>query len=93
MQQQQNQNQQQNQQSQQQTYAEPPQMITTKDSLYLNDMLAWNLNVMKKAHAASQQCQDPEVKAELDKCGQMHQRHYQKLLTHLNTNTSNQTMM
>lgn len=58
---------------------------------YLNDMLAWNLNAMKKCHFAAAHCQDTEIKAELDKCGQMHQRHYQQLLTHLNT--TNQNMM
>ncbi|MFC7785732.1 MULTISPECIES: hypothetical protein [unclassified Rossellomorea] len=79
--------------SQQQAYTEPPQMLTTKDSLYLNDMLAWNLNAMKKCHFAAAHCQDAEIKAELDKCGQMHQRHYQQLLAHLNTTNQNQNMM
>jgi hypothetical protein len=88
------QQQQQPQQSnQQQTYTQPPQLLTTKDSLYVNDMLAWNLNAMKKCHFAASHCQDQEIKAELDKCGQMHQRHYEQLLAHLNTSNTNQGMM
>ncbi|WP_409251895.1 hypothetical protein V1502_17585 [Bacillus sp. SCS-153A] len=69
---------------------QPPQVLTTKDSLYLNDMLTWNLLAMKKAHFAASHCQDPELKAELDKCGQMHQRHYEQILSHLNQGSSGQ---
>ncbi|WP_335870256.1 hypothetical protein [Bacillus sp. 2205SS5-2] len=78
-----------------QTYTTPPQMITTKDSLYLNDMLSWNLLAMKKSHFLAEHCQNAELKAELDKCGQMHQRHYNQILTHLNTAQppQNQTYM
>lgn len=34
----------------------PPSVISTKDHLYLNDMLNWNLLAMKKAHFMAQQC-------------------------------------
>lgn len=27
---------------------QPPEMVSVKDSLYLTDMLAWNLNAVKK---------------------------------------------
>ncbi|MCQ6275628.1 hypothetical protein JMM81_11730 [Bacillus sp. V3B] len=73
-----------NTQNQQGTFQQPPAVITTKDSLYLTDMLSWNLLAMKKAHFYAGQCQDPELKAQFDRCGQMHQRHYEKILTHLN---------
>jgi hypothetical protein len=77
--------QQQPQGSTQQGYMEqPPHVLTTKDLLYLNDMLAWNLLAMKKAHFAATQCQDAELKAEVERCGQMHQRHYEQILAHLN---------
>ncbi|MCM3663370.1 hypothetical protein M3204_03065 [Mesobacillus subterraneus] len=73
-------------QSQQQGIMQtPPSVVSTKDSLYLTDMLSWNLLAMKKAHFFAGQCQDPELKAEIEKCGQMHQRHYEKILTHLNS--------
>jgi hypothetical protein len=73
-----------NTQNQQGILQQPPAVITTKDTLYLTDMLSWNLLAMKKSHFYAGQCQDPELKAEFDRCGQMHQRHYEKILTHLN---------
>lgn len=82
MQNQMNQNQM-NPNQQQGVMPQPPNIISGKDQLYLTDMLSWNLLAMKKAHFYAQQCTDPEIKAELDKAGQMHQRHYQKILTHL----------
>ena len=69
-------------------YQQPPDMISTKDAMYLTDMLSWNLLALKKAHFYAQQCQDPELKAAFDRCGQMHQRHYEKILTHLNKSKS-----
>lgn len=63
---------------------QPPEMVTVKDSLYLTDMLSWNLLVMKKAHFFSQHVQDQSIKMQLEKCGQMHQNHYEKILNHLN---------
>lgn len=84
-------------QAQQTIMSNPPNVVSTKDELYLKDMLSWNLLAMKKAHFYAQQCTDPEVKAELDRAGQMHQRHYQKLLSHINNHLQsftqpNQTM-
>ncbi|KAB7666514.1 hypothetical protein [Bacillus sp. B1-b2] len=64
----------------------PPVMVTVKDSLYLTDMLSWNLLAMKKAHFFAQNTQDAMIKAQLEKCGQMHQRHYEQILKHLNSN-------
>ncbi|MBO8176236.1 MAG: spore coat protein [Bacillus sp. (in: Bacteria)] len=66
------------------TMSQPPEVVTVKDSLYLNDMLSWNLLAAKKAHHFASQCQNPDVRAELEKCVQMHQRHYQQILSHLN---------
>ncbi|MFD1020464.1 hypothetical protein [Thalassobacillus hwangdonensis] len=78
--------QQQNQSGMQQAQSmtQPPNMVSTKDHLYITDMLSWNLNACKKAHSYAQQCQDQELKAALDQAGQMHQRHYNKILEHLN---------
>ena len=81
--------QQQQGQTQQNVMSQPPNIISTKDELYLTDILSWNLLAMKKAHFYATQCQDPEVKAALDQAGQMYQRHYQKVLNHLqNSNQS-----
>ncbi|MFC4183392.1 hypothetical protein [Saccharococcus thermophilus] len=78
--------QQMNMQQQQTAMPQPPQMVSTKDALYFTDMLSWNLLAMKKAHFFASQCQDKEVIAALEKAGQMHQRHYQKILSHLQPN-------
>ncbi|MBU8880831.1 hypothetical protein BGM26_17910 [Bacillus sp. FJAT-29790] len=73
-----------NMQNQQGVMQQPPAVISTKDSMYLTDMLSWNLLAVKKAHFYAQQCQCQELKAEFERCGQMHQRHYDQILTHLN---------
>ncbi|WP_181349566.1 hypothetical protein [Thalassobacillus sp. CUG 92003] len=64
---------------------QPPHIVSTKDQLYLTDMLSWNLNACKKAHFFAQQCQTQELQAALEQAGEMHQRHYNKILEHLNT--------
>lgn len=76
---------QQQQNMQQQNMQQPPAIISTKDHLYLTDMLSWNLLAMKKVHFFASQCQTPEIKAELEKVGQMHNSHYEKILHHLQT--------
>ncbi|GAA0499866.1 hypothetical protein GCM10008986_28880 [Salinibacillus aidingensis] len=68
----------------------PPNMISTKDQSYLSDMLSWNLLASKKAHFFAQQCQNQEVKTALESAGEMHQRHYEKILQYLNQNPSPQ---
>ena len=49
-------------------------------------MLSWNLIAIKKAHFFAKQCKDPQIIDALNRCGQMHQRHYDTILTHLNPN-------
>ncbi|MBE4907370.1 hypothetical protein IMZ08_04750 [Bacillus luteolus] len=86
--------QQQNVNQNQQVMSQAPNVITTKDLLYLSDMMSWNLMALKKAHFLAGQCQIPELSQALDKAGQMHQRHYEKILGHLqNTNQPTQGMM
>jgi len=63
---------------------QPPATITVKDSLYLTDMLSWNLLAMKKAHFFAANTKDPSIKSYLEKCGQMHQKHYEQIISHLN---------
>ncbi|TLS38776.1 hypothetical protein [Pseudalkalibacillus caeni] len=86
MQQQQPQNQQ-----QQGVMQHPPKVLSTKDHLYLTDMMSWNLMAMKKAHFYADLCQDQDVKAALDKAGQMHQQHYQKILNHMEMHLQEKT--
>ncbi|HET6872853.1 MAG TPA: hypothetical protein VFH42_07675 [Sporolactobacillaceae bacterium] len=74
----------------QQVMSEPPATLTVKDHLYLEDMLSWNLNAVKKAHFFAGQCQDPEIKQAIVKMAMTHQQHYQKLLGHLQNEMSRQ---
>lgn len=62
---------------------QPPNVITVKDHLYLSDMLSWNLLAMKKCHFYAQNCLDPDVKKAIEQAGQMHKRHYEMLISHL----------
>ncbi|GGE80915.1 hypothetical protein [Priestia taiwanensis] len=77
-------------QQQNQTYQQPPNMITTKDFLYLEDMMNWNFIAMKKAHFYARHIQDAEVKSTLEKVGQMHQDHYMRILQHMQSTPVNQ---
>ncbi|MFJ5761433.1 ferritin-like domain-containing protein [Neobacillus sp. NPDC093182] len=61
----------------------PPRAITTKDVLYIKDALSWELLAFKKFHFMANQIQNPQLKDALNKAGQMHQNHYQRLITHL----------
>lgn len=70
--------------NQQQIMNEPPPVITTKDHLYITDILSWNLLAMKKANHWAAECHDQEVMSAIEQAGQMHQRHYETILSHLN---------
>ncbi|MCW1835311.1 hypothetical protein [Bacillus xiamenensis] len=69
----------------------PPQVISVKDSLYLEDMLNWNLIAMKKAHFMAEHCQDQALKQELNQVGQMHHQHYTQILHHLGSSGQGQS--
>ncbi len=69
----------------------PPQVISVKDSLYLEDMLNWNLIAMKKAHFMAEHCQDQTLKQELNQVGQMHHQHYAQILQHLGSSGQGQS--
>ncbi|WP_058306813.1 hypothetical protein [Gracilibacillus massiliensis] len=73
-------------QQQNQAMTQPPKMISTKDHLYLTDMLSWNLNAANKAHFFAENCSIPEVKQTIEKTCQMHEKHYNILLEHLMDN-------
>ncbi len=77
-------------QPQQPFMPEPPQTVTVKDSLYLTDMLSWNLIAAKKAHFYANQVQDQEIKQALHRAGQMHQQHYERILARLQTHNGQQ---
>ncbi|GAX89034.1 hypothetical protein EFBL_0648 [Effusibacillus lacus] len=66
----------------------PPEVITTKDLLYLRDALSWELGAMKKCAHFAQECLDSDIRQAIEQAGQMHQRHYNMLLQHLQTNNA-----
>lgn len=66
--------------------AEPPNVITSKDLLYLKDAMSWELLAMKKCSAFASMSSDPEIKQQLDGVGQMHQKHYNMLLQYVQSN-------
>lgn len=74
--------QQQSAQTGQTKMTQPPAVITTKDHLYLKDMMSWNLTAMKKAYDYAQRCQEQDVQNVLQETYRMHERHYQICLQH-----------
>ncbi|RYM06202.1 hypothetical protein EWH99_03730 [Sporolactobacillus sp. THM7-7] len=84
--------QQQDQQTQKNA-AQPPDILSTKDLLYAEDILSWNLNVIKKAHAYTSMCQDKEVSQAMKRTCQLHMRHYQLILGHLEKHMQKTTGM
>jgi sulfur relay (sulfurtransferase) DsrC/TusE family protein len=75
-------------QNNQATMSNPPRAITTKDLLYIKDILSWELLAFKKFHFLAQQVSNPSIKQALNKMGQMHQNHFQRLLPHLQVNNN-----
>jgi hypothetical protein len=69
--------------NQQQFMQQPPFVISTKDLMYLEDMMSWNLNVIKKVNYFAQHVKDQEIQNRLHQMCQMHENHYQKLLNHM----------
>lgn len=65
---------------------QPPNVITTKDLMYLKDAMSWELLATKKCSHYASLCQDPEIKQQINEVGQMHQRHYNQLLQFVQSN-------
>ncbi len=80
------------QNSNQNRMSEPPNVISTKDLSYLKDAMAWELLATKKCRHYSSICTDQELKGEIDKVGQKHQQHYDKLLKYLQSNPNQKYM-
>ena len=69
---------------QQNRMPEPPQIVTTKDYLYLTDAMSWELDAIKKFNHFAQETQDAKAKSLMTRAAQIHQKHYSILLKHLN---------
>lgn len=66
----------------------PPVAITTKDLLYIKDILSWELLAFKKCHFLAEQVTNTQIKQALEQTGQMHQAHFERLLPHLQINNN-----
>ncbi|WP_067844014.1 hypothetical protein [Amphibacillus sediminis] len=69
-------------QANQNIMAQPPTMVSTKDLLYLTDMLSWNLVAIKKSHFFEQHCQNQEIKQAVEQVCQLHEKHYDVILNY-----------
>lgn len=67
---------------------QPPKIVSTKDLLYLKDILAWQLLVIKRFAHFSREVKMPALKQLLGQLIEMHKQHYQTLLSHLQTNNA-----
>lgn len=71
-----------------QVMPEPPNVMSTKDTLYTRDAMSWSLTAAKKYNLFAMMCSDPEIRNYFERIGQIHQKHYNILLSHMNPNSS-----
>lgn len=71
------------------TMKQPPDVISTKDMLYISDMLSWNLGAAKMARESASKVNDTEISEELNAAYQMHKQHYDRLLKFLEKHVNN----
>ena len=76
----------QQEQKQMPTYFTAPEMVSTLDIGYLQDMLSSNLLAVKQYRQASKDCQLPDLKLQFKEVGQIHLQHYNNLLSFLSEN-------
>ena len=57
-----------------------PQMISTKDLLYICDMFEWMMTAAKKANHFCNEVQDDEIKDVLTQVVEVHAKHCQTLI-------------
>jgi len=69
------------------TMKQPPNIISSKDLKYIEDMLAWNLTAAKSAREFAGKVNDQEIKTEMETTQQMHKQHYEQLLSFLQNHT------
>lgn len=61
-----------------------PNMISTKDLMYISDMFEWMATDAKKATHFSNEVKDETIKQKLQAVATMHAKHCQKLVSILN---------
>lgn len=60
--------------------SEIPNMISSKDLSYIEDMMNWNMIYSKKCYMYKSMISDSEIKKFIDEVAKMHTSHYEKLL-------------
>lgn len=60
---------------------EVPNIITSKDLLYIKDMLNWNLIMNKKLNSYLDCVEDTSTIKIINKCIKIHSDHYRELLS------------
>lgn len=60
---------------------EVPNIISTKDLSYIDDMMNWHYLIIKKAHMYKKEVTDVEIKKFFESVIKSHTKMYEKLLT------------
>ena len=69
---------------------EVPEIISTKDLSYIEDMLNWNFITIKKINSYLSNITDSDVKELLSNVGDTYKKHYVVLLNCLNIGGTNE---
>lgn len=67
-----------------------PNMLSTKDSSYINDIFNWNITAKRKIDLYINECSDKEVTQELKALSSMHQKNCEELIKFLKGWTENE---
>ena len=62
--------------------------ITSKELMYLDDLISMEAEEIKKFSNAAKQASDPQVKSLLNSISELHQTHFNTLNQHLNSSGS-----
>lgn len=69
---------------------EVPTIISTKDLLYIDDMLSWNFTTIKKINYYVQNIEDEDVNNLLSEVANTYKKHYSEILECLNLGGSDE---
>ncbi|MBE3563585.1 MAG: hypothetical protein IMX05_07705 [Hydrogenibacillus schlegelii] len=67
---------------------QPPTIVSTKDLLYLKDILTWQLLTLKQLHHYGREMKMPALKQLSGQLIEMHRQHAQTILGHLKTDNA-----
>lgn len=67
---------------------QPPNVLSTKDTQYITDMLSWNLLAAKETNNFASKVNCQEIQQTMNEVYQMHKKHYDQLLNLLQNNNN-----